>query len=94
MELWRELKVGDRVRLTEFPPEYLREGCYIHPDMIRLYKKLLSRRRSLRVARIDEYGEPWIDCKFRRRNGDWEWHTLAISHTGIVRVKQRQPKSM
>jgi hypothetical protein len=88
-ELWRTLRVGDRVRLTEIPPEFLQEGYVIFPETMRVYKKLLARRRSLRVFEIDEYGAPWIKCRFRRKNGTWEWHWLAIDHDGIARVSKK-----
>jgi hypothetical protein len=91
MELWRELKVGDRVRLKEIPPEFLRKGYYIHRDTMRVYRKLLARGRSLRIREIDEYGSPWIYCKFPRTGGSWEWHSLAFDHDGFVRVKARKP---
>jgi hypothetical protein len=92
MDLWRQLRVGDRVRLTSIPAEFLREGYYIHRDTIRVYKKLLARRRPLRVSVVDEYGSPWIECRFRRKNGRWEYHSLSINHDGLARVMPRQIK--
>lgn len=89
MEMWRELKVGDQVRLVAIPPEFLREGYGIHKETMRLYKKLLARRRPLRVFQICDWGLPWIRCRFQRKNGQWEWHSLAINHGGLVRVKSR-----
>lgn len=90
MELWRELQVGDRIRLVEIPKEFLQEGYYIHRDTLRVYKKLLARRRSLRIHEIDEGGLPWVHCRFRRKNGRWEHHFLALNHGGLVRVKPRR----
>jgi hypothetical protein len=89
MELWRRLRVGERIRLTEIPPEFLQEGYTIHQETMRVYKKLLARKRPLRIWMIDEYGHPWIQCRFRRKNGTWEWHTLAFNHDGYVRVQPR-----
>jgi hypothetical protein len=83
------LKVGDRVRLVEYPPEFLRPGIYMHRDTVRVYKRLVARRRSLRVAWIDEDGGPWIECRFRRKNGKWEQHFLLLNHRGLARVKCR-----
>jgi hypothetical protein len=88
-ELWRTLRVGDRVRLAEYPPEFLQKGYHILPETVRVYKKLLARGRPLRVFRIDEYGHPWVQCRFRRRDGRWEHHWLAFNHDGLVRVKKR-----
>ena len=88
-ELWKELRVGDRVRLTEMPPEFLQEGYYIQRHTMRVYKKLVARRRPLRVYKIDEYGYPWVECRFRRKNGKYEMHWLAFNHDGFVRVQSR-----
>src|SRR5436853_7196518 len=88
-ELWRKLRVGDRIRLVEVPLEFFQEGYYIHRDTSRVYRKLVARRRSLRVYAIDEYGLPWVQCRFRRRDGRWEWHALAVNHGGLVRVQVR-----
>jgi hypothetical protein len=87
-ELWRTLKVGDRVRLVEYPPEF-RPGYQIHPDTVSVYKKLIARGRSMRVYWLDHCGAPWIRCRFRRRNGQWEHHYLCLCHDGISRVKPR-----
>jgi hypothetical protein len=89
MELWRKLKVGDKIRFTEIPPEFLQKGYYIHHDTMRVYKKLLARNRSLRVYKIDEYGSPWIQCRFPLKDGRWERHHLVVDHGGFVLVKSR-----
>jgi hypothetical protein len=91
-ELWKQLRVGDRVRLTEVPPEFLQEGYHIHKDTMRVYKRLVARRRPLRVYEIDEYGHPWVECRFRRKNGKYEIHWLAFNHDGIVKVKRRSTR--
>ena len=87
--LWKTLKVGDRIRLFEVPREFFQEGYYIHRDTMRVYKKLVARKRPLRIAWIDEYGHPWIVCRFREK-GRWHWHSLAFNHDGIVRVLRRR----
>lgn len=92
-ELWRSLRVGDRVRLIEYPTEFLQPGYYIHPDTVRVYKGLLRRKTPLRVYEIDEYDSPWIACRFRRRNGGYEWHTLRVDHDGLAKVKSRNRRT-
>jgi hypothetical protein len=87
--LWRKSKVGDQIRLTEIPPEFLQVGYYVHLETMRLYKKLLARRRSLRVHEIDKDGFPWIWCRFRRKDGRLEWHKLAFNHGGFMRLTPR-----
>lgn len=88
-EVWRSLRVGDRVRLVEYPPEFLEAGFTIHRETVRVYKRILKRRRSLRVFQIDEFGHPWVECRFRRADGTIEYHKLAFNHGGIVRVATR-----
>jgi hypothetical protein len=85
--LWQELRVGDKVRLVEYPPEFLAEGYYTHPDTKRLYRKLVARRSPLRIAWIDEYGLPWAKCRV-----DKIWHAISLNHDGLVRVKHRKIK--
>jgi hypothetical protein len=50
----------------------------LHRDTRRVFKKLIARRRPVRIARIDEYGSPWYSCRFRMKDGRWEWHDLAV----------------
>jgi hypothetical protein len=90
-----DLKIGDRIRILELPGKDVAE-YYLHLDTRRIYKKLILRGTSLRISRIDEYGAPWYECRFRRKNGAWEFHTLAVfeSDRNWVKVKARRtPKS-
>jgi hypothetical protein len=89
-DLWRALKAGDRIRLVEFPPEFSGEAYYVHRDTMQVYRKLLSRGRPIRVQKVDENGIPWVECRFRLKDGRWEWHWLAFNHDGLVRVKSRK----
>ena len=89
MELWRELNIGDPIRLVEISPEFFQEGYVIAPETSRLYKRLLARPHSLRICGIDQFGRPWVRCRFRRKSGRWVHHHIAIDHDGIVRVKSR-----
>jgi hypothetical protein len=55
----------------------------------RLYKKLIARGRSVRVFQVDEYGLPWIQCRFRLKSGKWEHHWLTVNDDSWVQVKRR-----
>jgi hypothetical protein len=88
-EPWRDLCVGDRIRLVAMPSDFAQPGYYLHPSTRRVYARLIARRRSVRVFRIDEWGLPWIRCNFRRKDGRWEYHTLAFNHDGWVWVRHR-----
>jgi hypothetical protein len=86
---WRELRVDDRIRIVKMPWDADLPGYTFHSDTRRLYKKLIARRRSLRVFKVDKYGSPWIHCKFRLKNGLFEYHWLALNDDSWVRVKRR-----
>jgi hypothetical protein len=90
----RNLKVGDRVRLMHLPHEYVPRHT-LHRDTRRLYARLLARRRSVCVHKIDEDGLPWIHCRFKRKNGNWEYHYMLIgTESGWTKVKPRKRSSM
>jgi hypothetical protein len=89
MEPWQDLRVGDRIRLVAMPSEFAQIGYYLHPSTRQIYERLIARRRPLRICQIDEFGLPWIDCRFRERNGRWGYHSLAFNHDGWVRVRGR-----
>jgi len=88
-----DLKVGDRIRIIKLPGEGV-PGYYLHPDTKRVFKKLVARGRSVRIARIDEYGSPWYNCRFRIKSGRWEYHDLAVCNldNNWVRVTPRHKK--
>lgn len=88
-ETWRDLRVGDRVRIVRMPYDSYAPGYTFFPETRRLYKKLIARQRALRVYEIDEWDSPWIRCRFRRKNGTWEHHFLAIRDDSWVKVKSR-----
>ena len=88
-EPWRSLKVGDRIRLVRMPSEFALPGYYLHPDTRQAYQTLIDRRRPVRIAKIDEWGIPWINFQIRLPNGSWECHSLDFNHDGWVRVTRR-----
>ena len=90
-EAWRELRAGDRIRFVALPSEWDRPGFYVHSDTRRLVRRLIERGRSLRVCQVDEWGVPWVACRFCRPAGNWEYHDLGIfEETGWVRVRPRR----
>ena len=82
-----KLKVGDRVRITCLP-----KGGPVPEITIKACNKLIKRGRSLRVAYIDEYGIPWVNFRFRMKNGKWEYHMMAIyeEDENWISVKKRK----
>jgi hypothetical protein len=89
-ENWHQLRVGDRIRIVRMPSVASLEGNVLPRDTLRLYRQLIARKRPLRVYEIDErWRLPWIKCKFRTKNGRWEYHYLAVNDDSWVRVRSR-----
>lgn len=88
-EHWKRLRIGDCVRFVRMPTEFAKPGYRIHRETLRVYRRLIARRRAVRVFKLDAWKLPWIRCQFRRRDGRWEYHSLAINHDGWVLVKPR-----
>jgi hypothetical protein len=86
-EPWRELPIGDRIRFVAIPSEFDQPGYYLHPCTARVYERLISRGRTVRVSRIDEWGIPWMSCRFGENDGRWGYHSLAFNQDGWVRVR-------
>ncbi len=86
---WQKLCVGDRVRFVHMPTEFNQRGYLVHSDTRRVYRRLIARRRPVRVFKLDAWKLPWIRCRFRRKDGRWKYHSLAINHNGWVLVKPR-----
>ncbi len=70
-----QLKVGDQVRIKDFPQQ---ENGFIHKETIAAYRKLVRRGRPVRIAFIDEDGIPWFNFRLKKRNGKWEHHSMGI----------------
>ena len=87
---WKDLRIGDRVRFVRLPTFQGVLAAGLLPETLRLYKKLIARARPQRVFWIDEYGLPWIRCRFRRNSGTWEGHWLAINYYSWVLVNHQK----
>ena len=90
----RKLKVGDRIRIVSVPGEGV-AGYWMHRDTRRVFKKLIARNRTVRIFKFDEYGMPWYECRFKRRNGRFEIHWLNVSddEDNWVLVQTRNTRS-
>lgn len=86
-EDWRQLRVGDKVRIVRFPSDWGEPGWHVDPSTRELYGKLIARRRPVRVFLVDEFGQPWIQGRASEAPGHW-W-TLAIADDSWIRVRQR-----
>gem|GEM_PF-5494481 len=61
-------------------------GYTLHRETRSVYQRLIDRKRSVRIYKIDESGLPWIQCRWQLKNGTWQYHSLAVNHDGWIRV--------
>ncbi len=85
------LKIGDKIRIVAIPGENVANYC-IHSETKKTYKKLIDRKRPVRINRVDEYGQPWYDFRFQKKNGSWERHTMCVmkDDDNWVKVQKRK----
>jgi hypothetical protein len=86
--LWRTLRVGDRLRLVEIPRDFLNWDA-LHLETKQAYEYLLKRRRPVTVYVIDEWGLPWVSFRLRDAEGHKRHESMAMNHGGIVTVSAR-----
>lgn len=82
-ELWRELAVGDRVRVARLPERFARSGYVPSERTLAVYRQLRDERRPLVVSRVDRSG-PWVE--WWTPPAREEWQTLLVDHDGLERV--------
>jgi hypothetical protein len=93
---WQTLRVGDRIRIVRFPSDWEKPNWHVGPSTRALYQKLIERKRSVRISRIDESGCPWIEGRYdkreQKRNGGWTHWSLGMDDDSWVRVRRRTVK--
>jgi hypothetical protein len=82
-EPWRNLRIGDRVRIVRLPSGIDQPGYTFHPSTRWLYERLIASGKTFRIREIDESGSPRIHIRIRRmriyrKRGQVEHHTLAL----------------
>lgn len=82
-EPWRNLQVGDRVRIKCWPEE-LREE-WLHEETRELYRWLIRTGSVLTISEIDAWGMPYGEIQVDS-DADEEWHYLALNHSGLEMV--------
>ena len=90
-EPWRKLKVNDRIRIVRMPSGVDAPGYQFGRETRKLYKQLIARGYAQRIYEIDEWGLPWIACRFQLPDGRWHHHWLAVNDDSWVLVKRRTP---
>lgn len=88
MEAWRELKVGDRVRIVRLPSDFSVPGHRVDEELVNYYGYLIDRSEVHRIVFIDEWGKPWIEYDYRSADGEFQsQHSLALNDDSWERVK-------
>lgn len=86
-DLWRTLRIGDQVKIVEWPVEYPRDR--LHPDTVELYEWLIETGAALTIVGVDEDEPkmPWGEvCRFH--NGSDAWESVGLNHGGLEIVKR------
>lgn len=86
---YKDLKLGDRIRLIRIPAldmeqhkRECRSGDRTAPGFstMRVLQYLIDRKKICIIDEIDEFGHPWFSCSLRNEvgHGAIEWHFLNI----------------
>jgi hypothetical protein len=87
-QLWRTLRVGDRVKIVHFPYEFSKRDYTMHDETRAAYRHLIETKEELCVRHIDDEGYPWVKFTIRADDGEEEFHSLMLNHDGIVLVEK------
>jgi hypothetical protein len=84
------LKIGDKVQIQSIPGESSTVPIFLHEDTRIVYEKIIKRGTPVRISKIDEYGQPWYNVKFKE-NTEWEFHSLSITSNdkNWIKVEKR-----
>ena len=89
MKDYRNLKVGDRIKIVSIPKididsrnDQIRRGMKIDPplDTVRVLQHLKDKKKKCIINEIDDHGHPWIYIQFKNKidHGIMEHHYIAI----------------
>lgn len=86
-EVWRQLEVGDQVRVVDWPPELSRAS--MHAETVALYELLIASSIPLTVCEIDDSGFPTGKTEISDERGVRSEY-LLLNHGGIQMVRTDQ----
>ena len=81
-EPWRDLRVGDRIRVVRMPTGSMQE------DTLALYRHLLEEGTVLTISRIGDPDLPWIEYMWNQEDGGDHHHYLAMICDSWERVDE------
>ena len=78
---WRNLRLGDKVRIVRIPSElsepHYQDGEW--EETFALYRTLISEVVELTVSEIDEFGCPWIEYATIDKSGVAVSNSLSLN---------------
>jgi hypothetical protein len=84
-ERWRQLRVGDRVRLLCVPESdlrqrerELRDGVETPGWTADTLERILAADPVVTITEVDEYGAPWFEYELAAADGTAEYHHISI----------------
>ena len=92
-ERWRDLRLGDRVRIMRLPSGVDQLGYTFAPSTRRLYERLIASGKTFSIREIDQWGYPRIHVVARRKRGPVVHHTLALSDDSWEKVPTDDPSA-
>lgn len=84
----RALRIGDRVRIVRLPPMWSTPGYRVPASTRRVYQLMISRRRTVRIDNVDDWGA-WVQVLIRGKRG-LEHHHITPDDGCLVRVWSRR----
>ncbi len=84
-DLWRNLRVGDKVRVVEWPKEMHKET--LHQETRELYDWLIDTKSALTITKIDNFGLPQGEIH-RIVHDDEQTEFLLLNHGGLEIVEE------
>ena len=81
---WKELQLGDKIRITQWPSELVRDKCL--RETCELYDWLIRSRSVLKISRVD-IGMPVAEV-IRNIRGQSTWEYIGVNHGGWERVDE------
>jgi hypothetical protein len=80
----RKLRVGDRIRIVSVPTEDLKQAkrekneSELAGHTAQVIQEIVDSKKVVEIFQIDEFKQPWVIIKFKRKGGRIEMHSLAI----------------
>lgn len=84
-ELWRNLRIGDRVRVVSWPLGL--DQNLMSEELRDLYMWLIATQQTLTITKIDHIGLPWGEIIIVL-DGEEHVHQFALDHGGLEVVSR------